>query len=581
MTRRLSISPPANLIVITGVGLGIALMIFILGILAITSLISIDPVARVDGQILTPRVMYVLKSSGLQAALSAICSLALAIPASVVMARRYSWVGMALMRLALPVAMVTPTAVAASGLLAVWGRQGMVMDSFRAINSIPFLPDIPALPAIYGLHGVILAHIFFNAPLMIKIFLPRILSVPDNRWRLARLTGMNAFDQFRLIEWPTIRRMVAPILVLVFMFCFSSFALVLMLGGGPAVTTLEVEIYSAVRIESDLAKAALLTCLQLLVAGGVLLFMTALPSANQAVNLTIATMKHGIVMMLPSKGKTLMAWDLFWMLILALVVVAPIAAIIIKGLSISGFDRVMGYASFWRALSGSLIIALSTSLVVTAFALILAESRTNLETRRRLGGRIWSKPLAIFLDISIMAYLVIPAIVIGTSAFILLRGVADLFAIAPLLVLLANVLLGLPVAFRLLYSKTGALAGNHDKLAISLGLTGWTRFRYCSVPVMGHEIGFVIGLAAAMSMGDLGVIALFASPNFQTLPWFLFQLSGRYDAQAAAATALLLMALTMLVFFAGTMIGRLLARTPSVTPTNSDMIKGGGYARSN
>jgi ABC-type Fe3+ transport system permease subunit len=64
---------------------------------------------------------------------------------------------------------------------------------------------------------------------MICIFLPRILSVPENHWRLARMTGMTPRDQFRYIEWPAIRAMITPMMVLVFLFCFSSFSLVLML----------------------------------------------------------------------------------------------------------------------------------------------------------------------------------------------------------------------------------------------------------------------------------------------------------------------------------------------------------------
>ncbi len=58
-------------------------------------------------------------------------------------------------------------------------------------------------------------------------------------------------------------------------------------------------------------------------------------------------------------------------------------------------------------------------------------------------------------------------------------------------------------------------------------------------------------MVAAMSMGDLGVIALFSSSDFKTLPWLLFEQAGRYRTDEAAATAVLLMLITLMVFMIG------------------------------
>ncbi len=69
-------------------------------------------------------------------------------------------------------------------------------------------------------------------------------------------------------------------------------------------------------------------------------------------------------------------------------------------------------------------------------------------------------------------------------------------------------------------------------------------------PVARRELGFAAALAAALSVGDLGVVALFGSEGFRTLPWLLYERSGRYQSEEAAAIALALLLLS-LAFFAG------------------------------
>ena len=79
-------------------------------------------------------------------------------------------------------------------------------------------------------------------------------------------------------------------------------------------------------------------------------------------------------------------------------------------------------------------------------------------------------------------------------------------------------------------------------------LGGWRRFWLITLPALAPELGFAAGLSAALSIGDMTVIALFGSQQFQTLPWLLYQTMGRYRAEDAAALALLLLFLTLLLF---------------------------------
>lgn len=510
------------------------------------------------------RIGYALQSALFQAALSTIGSVIVAVPLSVVMARRYHWFGMTFLRLMTGLAFVIPTTVAASGLLAVWGRQGVINSILMAISDMTPLPLLE-LPSFFGLKAVVLAHIFFNAPLMIRIFLPRILSVPENHWRLARMTGMTPRDQFRYIEWPAIRAMIIPMMVLVFLFCFSSFSQVLMLGGGPAVTTLEVEIYAAIRIAYDFHLAVLLTMMQIAVAVIMLLIMLCHPLMRQTMPQAVTSIKPSSIHILPSRSNLLKILDIICVLFLFSLLILPILALFFKGLTGDLFI-VLAEPVFWQALQNSLTIALTTACCVSFLAMMLAETRyqlglINSPTRWQIVARL-------LLESSVMITLVIPSIVMGTTMFILLRSYADIFAIAPYLVLTANILMGLPVSYRLISGKWVLARQQDQHLRLAYGMNRRTSLRFLIMPVMGRDIGLIFGMVAAMSMGDLGVIALFSSSDFKTLPWLLYEQAGRYRTDEASATAVLLMGVTIMVFILGSLTGRLLSRAPSMAATH-------------
>ena len=127
--------------------------------------------------------------------------------------------------------MVLPTTVAATGLIAVWGQSGIVSTFLGTAGMPPLRP-------IYGFGAVLLAHVFFNAPLMLRVLSGALAGIPAAQWRLAAQWGLSDWQRFSQIEWPALRRVIPGLLALVFLLCFTSFSLVLMLGGGPSVITL-------------------------------------------------------------------------------------------------------------------------------------------------------------------------------------------------------------------------------------------------------------------------------------------------------------------------------------------------------
>jgi thiamine transport system permease protein len=112
-----------------------------------------------------------------------------------------------------------------------------------------------------------------------------------------------------------------------------------------------------------------------------------------------------------------------------------------------------------------------------------------------------------------------------------------------------NVVLSLPFALRALVPAMRDLLADYGRLSASLGLQGWAWLRFVGLPRLRGPLGYAGGLTAALAAGDLGVIALFARPGDATLPLALYQLMGSYRIEEAKAAALILVALSLGLFW--------------------------------
>ena len=206
-----------------------------------------------------------------QAVISAGLSVLLAVPVARALARR-RFFGRGAMITLLGAPFILPVIVAVLGLLAVFGRNGVLNEALGALG----LPQVQ----IYGPQGVVLAHVFFNMPLAVRLILQGWVAIPAERFRLAASLGFSARDVARRLERPMLREVVPGVALVIFLICLTSFAVVLMLGGGPRATTVELAIYEAFRFDFDLGRAALLAAVQFVIcaAAGALSLWVTVPS---------------------------------------------------------------------------------------------------------------------------------------------------------------------------------------------------------------------------------------------------------------------------------------------------------------
>ncbi|MCY4542292.1 MAG: thiamine/thiamine pyrophosphate ABC transporter permease ThiP [Rhodobacteraceae bacterium] len=455
-----------------------------------------------------------------QAALSSAISCLLAVPVARAVARR-NFPGRSLLITLLGAPFILPTIVAIVGILAVFGSTGLLGSLVRAVGI--------RAPEIYGLHGVVLAHVFFNLPLATRFVLQGWLAVPSERLRTAAALGFGPREVFTHIERPMLRSVLPGALVVVFLVCLSSFAVALIMGGGPRATTIELAIYQAFMFEFDVGRAARLALIQFMlgICAGIVAWRVALPTGFGAGLDRPAerwdARRPGLRL---ADGLVITAVSLFLLL--------PLGTVLIEGFG----EMFRLPSSVYFAAARSLAVALASVLLMLALALpiALAVSRT-------------SQRQALLAEGAGLLMIAASPMVVGLGLYIILFPLVDPISVALAVTALVNAGTSLPFALRAIIPAVRDAEVNFGSLADSLGLNGAARVRLLILPRTMRPLGFAMGITAALSMGDLGVIALFGSTDAPTLPLMLYRLMGAYRMEQASGAALLLVLLSILVFW--------------------------------
>ncbi|MCH2078452.1 MAG: thiamine/thiamine pyrophosphate ABC transporter permease ThiP [Rhodobacteraceae bacterium] len=454
-----------------------------------------------------------------QALVSATLSVVFAIPVARALARR-RFPGRSLIIALLGAPFILPTIVAILGLIAVFGQSGFV-SAFLGLFGIPPVQ-------IYGAHGVILAHVFFNLPLATRLLVQAWLAVPAEQHRIAESLSLSRAGMWRAIELPLLRETLPGAFLVIFLLCTTSFAVALALGGGPRATTVELAIYEAFRFDFDLGRAARLGLIQVAICAVIALL---------SIFVTVPQARMG------GLDGTIERWDRHrrekWadgaaITFAILFLITPLAILTARGVPF----LLELPTSIWTAAFTSLWVALASTLVVIVASLSLAISAQRFRRGEGLGDALSTLILAT------------SPLVMGTGLFIMLFPFTNPIGLALPVTIAVNAVLSIPFVLRVLMPALRGVEEAYGPLADSLGLTGWARLRWLLLPRLRRPLSFAAGLAAALSMGDLGVIALFSNPDQQTLPLAMYQLMGAYRLEQAASAGLVLVALSFGIFFA-------------------------------
>lgn len=476
-------------------------------------------------------VAQLLQHSLLQAGISALLSTVF----GVLLARSFFYLrfsGKSLLYKVVAFAWALPPLVVIFAVIGVWGKSGWLAILWHFFGwDWSF--------SLYGLQGILLAHLLLNIPLVARYCLAGLNLIPSSQLQLAAQLNLTGWHAFRIVEWAVLKGILPYAFLTVFLLCFTSFPIVLMLGGSPKYSTLEVAIYQAVTFEFDFAKAVMLIAVQIVLGVGLQIAM------DFATRYAFSSKKNKAVSLEQRWVSPLYGWRkwglqaVLWGLSSAIIV--PLLSVIWAGVSVPNLLKYLTHSVLWESAFFSLLLSLVASFTVIIVAYLIALEARQLAYRQQ--------KLAQSILASISTYpLIMPIFLLAVGLFLLLMDVELVWWHKLVLVGVCNGLMLLPYLYRLLFSAMWDALIIPDKLARSLGLTGIRRWWIVEKPYLIRPLCNGFALAMSASLGSFAVIAFFGSPDFSTLPYLLYQQLGSYRMEEAAVTALVLLFMAFLPF---------------------------------
>ncbi len=431
--------------------------------------------------------------------------------------------------------LVLPTLIVVFGIIGIFGRKGYINEL-----SLYFF-DTSFGTYLYGLGGILLAHVYLNASFALRSLLHNFESIPKEKYKLAKSLNFSVLKCFYYVEYPALKSSLLSISSTIFLLCFTSFAVVLLLGGNPSYNTLEVAIYEAVKLDFDIETALKLALIQLSIS-------VVLVVLSSSFKINTSNIKTNDISIIWKNTKIIQAIQYFIISIFTLFFISPLIVIFLDGLS-ANFTKIFTDKIFIQSFLTSITLATISSIITVIAAILLSNTRRNFCLDTRLASKPFSKTLNTIIAFSGNIYLAIPSLVLGLGFFMMYQKYDGSFVIWSTLALLsANVLMSLPFALAVIAPAMQKTAKRYDKLSFSLGLSTFQRYKEVELPYLKSSLAYVFALSFCFSLGDLGIIALFGSDEFITLPWYLYQLMGSYNTNDAAGVALILLVLVLSVF---------------------------------
>ena len=471
-----------------------------------------------------------------QAAASTAAALAVGLPAAYVFAH-IRFPGRAAARALVTVPFVLPTLVVALSFQQLAGPDGLLNHALAWFGLGP-------VEVVGTIWAILAAHVFYNVSIVIRLVAGVWANLDPRTEEAARLLGAGRWATLREVTLPALAPAIASAAALVFVFSFTSFGVVLVLGG-PGLDTIEVVIYRlAIRLV-ELPGAAVLSVVQIVATVGVLgaysllQRRTARPLARRAER----------ARPLRDTSRAERALALAVAAALGLLIVAPLAALVhgaltvgASGVSAANFTRAFedsGQLSFVEpvaAMRWSLTFAGGAALIAVALGTLAATAIT------RSRGR-----LAALADGLLMAPLAVPAVVLGFGFLITFnRGAFDLRG-SPWLIVVAHALIAYPFVLRAVLAVLRTLDPRLTEAARMLGASPLAAWRYVEAPLAWRALLVGAGFAFVVSLGEFGATAVLQRREFATLPVAIYSTLGRPGAAnlgQALAMATILMTVT-------------------------------------
>ncbi len=458
-----------------------------------------------------------------QAVVSTVLTVVVALPGAHLLARR-RFRGRSLLRAAATVPFVLPTVVVGGAFLALFERLGLADGPLRLTRTA---------------WAILAAHVFFNVAVVLRTVGTFWEGLDPRAVEQARVLGASPAQAFRWVTWPRLWPAVAAASSIVFLFCFTSFGVVLVLGG-PTRATLETEVWRHAVFRGDLASATALALVQLAA-------VVAMVVVTNRLQRRRAVTQRVVRRALPPRASgRLLAGNLA---LLGVVLGLPIAVLVERSLTranVGGFtlDHYGALADRVNLLPVSALGALRNSLVFAVVAAGLAVLVGGLASVVVVHGR---RAVARAFDLGMMLPLGASAVTVGFGMLIALDEPPLDFRSSRWLVPVAHALIGVPFVMRIVVPTLRGIDVRLREAAATLGAAPARVRREIDLPIAARALAVGAGFSFAVSLGEFGATSFLPRhPDRLTAPLALFRLLSQ-PGQALRGQAMALAVVLMLV----------------------------------
>ncbi len=395
---------------------------------------------------------------------------------------------------------------------------------------------------------ILIAHAFFNVAVVVRTVGGLWGNLDPGLEEAARTLGASRWRAFREVTLPLLRPAIAASASIVFLFCFTSFGVVLLLGG-LRTRTLEVEIYQQTTRLLQLDVAAVLAILQLV---GVTVALVLYGRYQQRRSVALGLRARGEVARRPrTAGER--AFVVATLAFMALLLGSPLVVLVWRSFTTVGASGL----SAWRALGSNrtdnalfvspleaVVNSLEFALAATLIAVTVGGLAAWAIAKRGAGGGLrW-------FDAALMLPLGTSAATVGFGLLISLDRLPFDLRDSLWLVPVAQALVAIPFVIRTVVPVLRAIDEDLRSAAAVLGASPLRVWREIDLPIVFRAFVVAAGFAFAISLGEFGATAFLVRADRPTVPVAIYQLLGRpgpLELGQALALATVLMALTAVV----------------------------------
>lgn len=399
-----------------------------------------------------------------------------------------------------------------------------------------------------GLPAVLAAHMFINIAVVVRVVGAAWRNLDPRLLETARSLGAGRIRATMTVVVPRLVPATASAAALIFLFCSTSFGVVIILGAGE-LRTLETEIYTQAIGYFRIPEAVALSMLQIVVVMAALLLTRVFADPASRGSGGGARRAERNRRVAGGRWTRPAVWVVgAWT---AVLLVGPVLVLMVRSVRpvARGDWTLAGYRALAEPVNGvtpleSLRYSLVTATAATAIALVVGTlAAVALHRAHGVVGAIGSAVSLIPLGIS--------AVTLGFGYLIVLASLPYEIAASPAVIPLVQALIAIPVVIRIMMPALESVPVRLRHAAATLGATPFRVFATVDLPIVGRSMGAAGGFAFVMALGEFGATSFLARADTTTLPVLIGSALNRPGAEnlatAMAASVVLVIATVVAV----------------------------------